>query len=91
MNDWWNQHIGLFIKYHLKEKVVIRTSNNIHVMQFKEGALELLHNFYQRQIPVIIISAGIGNFIKQFLFITITIMIILLLFLILYNLRMDMQ
>ena len=36
-------------------------------MSFRDGAREFLKNMKDRNIPVIIISAGIGNFIEQFL------------------------
>jgi len=36
-------------------------------MTFRDGTKEFLINMYNRNIPVIIISAGIGNFIEKFL------------------------
>lgn len=67
MNEWWNKHIGLFIKYQLSEEVIMLAAKNLSVMSFREGAREFLENMRDRNIPVIIISAGIGNFIEQFL------------------------
>lgn len=67
MSEWWNKHIGLFIKYKLEKKVVDDAARNLHVMEFRKGAKEFLESLSKRNIPVIIISAGIGNFIEQFL------------------------
>lgn len=67
MTEWWNKHIGLFIKYKLSEEVINNAARNLRVMSFREGAKEFLENMKDRDIPVIIISAGIGNFIEQFL------------------------
>lgn len=67
VSEWFYKHICLFVKYKLSESVVNEAARNLRVMAFREGAKEFLENMKQRNIPVIIISAGIGNFIKQFL------------------------
>lgn len=67
MREWWNKHINLFIEYQLSEKVINDAAKNLRVMAFRDGAKDFLENMQQRNIPVIIISAGIGNFIEQFL------------------------
>lgn len=67
MTEWWNKHIGLFIKYQMSEEVINSAARNLRVMAFRDGAKEFLENMSDRGIPVIIISAGIGNFIEQFL------------------------
>lgn len=67
MCEWWQRHIALFQKYALKESVILKAAQNIRVMAFRPGAKEFLKYTYQHNIPVIIISAGIGNFIQLFL------------------------
>lgn len=67
MIEWWNKHISLFIKYKLKEEVIKNAIKDVKIMRFRDGAIEMLKSFYKRNIPVIIISAGIGNFIELFL------------------------
>lgn len=67
MIEWWTKHIELFIKYELKEEVVNYAAKNLRVMAFRDGAEEFLKDMYEKNIPIIIISAGIGNFIEQFL------------------------
>lgn len=67
MIEWWNKHISLFIKYKLKEEVIKNAIKDVKIMKFRDGAIEMLKSFHKRNIPVIIISAGIGNFIELFL------------------------
>lgn len=67
MIDWWNEEVKLFIKYQFDEKFINESLNNVDVIKFRDGAKKLLKVLYSRKIPVIIISAGIGDFIKKFL------------------------
>lgn len=67
MIEWWNKHISLLIKYDLREETIIEATKNIKVMKFRDGAVDLLGKLYEMNIPVIIMSAGIGNFIEEFL------------------------
>jgi len=67
MSEWWRKHVNLLIKYKLSESAVKDVINNSGMMRFRDDAKEFLQGMKKRNIPVIIISAGIGNFIKQFL------------------------
>ena len=67
MSEWWIKHISLFVKYKLSEDVITTATKNLRVMAFRDGAKEFLEDMKKRNVPVIIISAGIGNFIQQFL------------------------
>lgn len=67
MKEWWEKHINLFVKYKISEEVINKAARDLRVMAFRGYAKEFLTNMFERNIPVIIISAGIGNFIKQFL------------------------
>lgn len=67
MEEWWNKHIALFVKYKLTEEVIDDAVDNEDLMLFREGAKEFLQSMKGRNIPVIILSAGIGNFIEKFL------------------------
>lgn len=67
MVDWWNKHIELFVKYNFEEEVIDSASKNDKVLKFRDGAKEFLELMRDNNVPVIIISAGVGNFIKQFL------------------------
>ena len=66
MSIWWNAHINLFFEYELRkddlERAVAEGS-----LKFRDGAKDFLKTMYDNNIPVIIISAGIGNVIEEFL------------------------
>ena len=67
MNEWWTKHLNLFIKYQVSEEIIKKESINHHTMTLRKGAKEFLEKLNKDNIPVIIISAGIGNFIESFL------------------------
>lgn len=67
MKKWWEDTINLFIKYKLSKQTLEEATKNPNFMEFREGAKEFLENMHKRNIPVIIISAGISNFIEEFL------------------------
>ena len=67
MIEWWDKHIELFNKYKLEEKIIEDAATNPELMSFRDGAIDFLRSMRDRNIPVIIISAGIGNFIDRFL------------------------
>ena len=66
VREWYQKHIELFIKYQLKEDV-FNIANEYNSMQFRTGVLDFLKILNDNNIPLIIISAGIGNFIEAFL------------------------
>ena len=66
MKKWYSECMSLYYKYGLtKEKLEqsIKESNLI----FRKGAKDFLQRCIQNEIPTIILSAGIGNVIEQFL------------------------
>lgn len=67
VKEWFQKHIDLFIKYQLSEEVFNTAATNLRIMQFRPGAKEFLEFIYKNNVPLIIISAGIGNFIEAFL------------------------
>lgn len=64
---WFKLHAELFVKYKLKEKFIQEIVRNKGIMKFRDGAKNFLKYLYENDIPLIIISAGVGNFIKEFL------------------------
>lgn len=66
METWYNSCMNLYYKYHLnkdKLKKVVKNSNIV----FRKGAKEFLKYTYENNIPVVILSAGVGSVIKEFL------------------------
>lgn len=66
MVGWWTAHIGLLIKYGVREDA-INTVNTSNILKCRNGVKEFLKLMHEKNIPVIIISAGLGNFIEKFL------------------------
>lgn len=67
MKEWWKKHIALFVKYKLKEEVILKACRDYRIMSFRDGAKDFLKKCFENNVPIIIISAGIGNFIEEFL------------------------
>ena len=66
MQEWITAHIELFFEYHLKETALIDAVQKDYLI-FRDGAKEFLYEMNKRDVPVIIISAGVGNVIYEFL------------------------
>lgn len=66
MEEWYNGVMSLFYKYHLTEEKLNKSVNTSNLI-FRAGAKDFLHKMYKNNIPVIILSAGIGNVIEHFL------------------------
>lgn len=65
MHEWWEKHINLLIKHKISIDMIDDAVSNIHVMEFRDGAYEFLNKLNKRNIPIIIISAGMGDFVKH--------------------------
>lgn len=66
MIEWYNKCMDLYYEHELtKEK--LEKSIDMSNINFRKGAKEFLNTMNERQIPVIILSAGIGNVIQRFL------------------------
>ena len=67
MTEWFQKHIELFVKYKISKKVFEEAATNLRIMEFRPYAREFIKFLHDNNIPLIIISAGIGNFIETFL------------------------
>lgn len=67
MAEWWQKHIELFKKYKFSKKMINEVATNSDAMILRKGAKEFFKQLSEKEIPVIILSAGIGNFIEFFL------------------------
>ena len=67
MLDWWNKHLDLFIKYQFTEDLFHQTSSNKSVMELRKGFKRFLKFIKEKNVPLVIISAGLTNVIKAFL------------------------
>lgn len=66
MEEWYSASMELYYKYNLTEEKLIESVNKSK-LEFRDGAREFLEDMHKQNIPIIILSAGIGNVIKQFL------------------------
>lgn len=67
VKEWFQKHIELFVKYKTSETIFETAATDLRVMEFRTGAKEFIEYLNENNIPLIIISAGIGNFIESFL------------------------
>ena len=68
MKEWYQKHIGLFVKYKITEEIFKNAATDLRIMEFRPGAKEFIKFLHDNNIPLIIISAGIGNFINKIIF-----------------------
>ncbi len=66
MEIWYNSCMNLYYKYHLNEHKLKELMKNSGLV-FRKGAREFLQYTFENDIPVIILSAGVGSVIKEFL------------------------
>ena len=66
MEEWYYKCMKLFYEYELTEEKLKESIDSSNLI-FRTGAKDFLKNMYINNIPVIILSAGIGNVIKYFL------------------------
>lgn len=66
MRQWYYGVMDLYFKYNLTEEKLQKSINNSKII-FREGAKEFLENLNDKNIQVVVLSAGIGNVIEQFL------------------------
>lgn len=66
MEEWYWKNMNLFYKYHLTYDVLMKCLENSSI-DFRDGAKEFLDKLNKNKIPTIILSAGIGNVIEEFL------------------------
>ena len=67
IREWFKKHIELFVKYKISEDIFIKASKDLKIMEFRKGAKEFIKFLHFNKVPLIIISAGVGNFIELFL------------------------
>lgn len=64
LNEWYYKNMDLLYNYNLTESALLNCINESPI-QFRKGCIHFLHLLYKRNIPVVILSAGIGNVIVE--------------------------
>ena len=67
VREWFKKHIDLFVKYKVNEDIFKNVAKNSKGIELRDGFKDFVYFLYKNNIPLIIISAGIGNFIENFL------------------------
>ncbi len=65
MKEWANKSFTLISKY-LTQDIIYKALENANI-HFRKGAKDFLEKMNNKNIPVIIMSSGVGNIIKAFL------------------------
>lgn len=65
MEEWWNKHLELFMKYNLNQNFIEQAIDNNYIF-LKDGAIDFIEITTQNDIPFIVLSGGIGNIIEKF-------------------------
>ena len=66
MQEWYEGCMDLYYKYKLTKEKLAKSIEKSDLI-FRKDAKEFLQSMYENDVPVIILSAGIGNVIRQFL------------------------
>ena len=61
MEEWYQKNIQTLIEYKITKDIIIESSD----MLLREGTKEFFKEMNEKNIPVIIISAGVGDIIEQ--------------------------
>lgn len=66
IEQWYQKSMDLLYHYQVTEKKIQKALQK-NTLKFRKGAKEFLEKMHQENIPIIILSAGIGNVIEEFL------------------------
>lgn len=66
MQEWWKKHFELLFRCGLTKKVMQEIVKS-KTLKFRENALEFIDYTYQKNIPLVIMSAGPGDMISMYL------------------------
>ena len=66
MLEWWMKHFDLLIECGMNKEIIQDIIKNKKI-EFRKGALKLLEILNKNNIPLIIMSAGPGDMIKEYL------------------------
>ncbi|MBR3697343.1 MAG: haloacid dehalogenase-like hydrolase [Clostridia bacterium] len=65
LDNWYSLILKLFYSYNYNSNVFKKSVENSK-LEFRDGAISFFNNLNKKNIPVIIVSAGIENIIKEF-------------------------
>ncbi len=66
MKEWATKTFTILSKYLTSEDIIVNSLKDAN-MHLRKGVKEFFKEMYENNIPVVIMSAGVGNLIKEFL------------------------
>ena len=66
MMEWWSRHIRLLVEQGMNRKVVEDIIKNKRIL-LRKGAEDFFKKLYEKNIPLLIFSAGVGDIIEGYL------------------------
>lgn len=66
MHEWWHKHFDLLIRSGLNRDVLEEVIQRREFF-FRNGALSMIDKLNQKKIPLVIMSAGLGDVIRDYL------------------------
>jgi cytosolic 5'-nucleotidase 3 len=66
MHEWWEKHLQLFIKYGLNKDIIEKTIKE-NKINLRNNSKNFIKSLEEHNIPLLILSAGLGDVIKGFL------------------------
>jgi len=66
MHEWWQRHFTLLVSSGLNKKVMDEIVTK-KTLKFRKGSLDLIDSLQKNKIPLVIMSAGPGDMISQYL------------------------
>lgn len=73
IKEWYEKHMRLFFKYKITKKNIkeaVENAMKMEILKYRKGAREFLEYLNKNDVPIILLSAGIGNIIEEFLKVT---------------------
>lgn len=67
MLEWWRLLLSALREYEFSKDKIDNLMNYSALISLREGVKELFESLYLKNVPIIIISAGLGNTIEHFL------------------------
>lgn len=64
MQEWWEEYIKVMIESELSKDIMDNLSKEVKY-EFREKTSEMLNLLHEKKIPLLIFSAGMGDFIKK--------------------------
>ncbi len=66
MHEWWTEHFNLLVESGFNKKVIKEIVSK-RTLEFRGGILEFINFLHNKNIPLIIMSAGPGDMIEEYL------------------------